>query len=121
MKTLGLSTLVLTTILFTVSCTTGELDGRKYSNSSPSPIQGKMGTSYKRVKADTPVIKETTPRNVESDGLLGSLTGQNNEPSGLLDRNAKPDEPGAEYWLKGQQSASPVQSKMGVRVSRVKK
>lgn len=121
MKTLGLTTLILASALFGASCTTGELDGRKYANNSPSPVQGKMGVSYNRVKADTPVVEETAPRTVESDGLLGALTGPNNEPPGLFDRNETPDEPGAEYLLKGQQSASPVQGKMGVRISRVKK
>jgi hypothetical protein len=121
MKLLGLSTLILASALFNVSCATGELDGRKYSNSSAMPLQGKMGVTYKRVKADTPVAEETTPRTVESDGLIGALTGPNNEPPGLFDRNETPDEPGAEYWLKGQQSASPIQGKMGVRISRVKK
>jgi hypothetical protein len=121
MKALGFTSLILGTVLWGVSCTSGELDGRKYANNNPSPIQGKMGVSYKRVKADTAVAQETTPRTVESDGLLGSLTGPNNEPPGLFDRHEKPDEAGAEYWLKGQQSPSPVQGKMGVRVSRVKK
>jgi hypothetical protein len=121
MKALAFTTFILATTLLGASCSTGELDGRKYAHNSPSPVQGKMGITYKRVKADSHVAEEPTSRTIESDGLLGALTGPNNEPPGLLDRHETPDEPGATYWLKGQQSASPVQGKMGVRISRVKR
>lgn len=105
------------------SCSTTETDGRHYSNTNASPVQGKMGVTYQRVKVPGSAAPstESAPRSVESDGLLGVFTGENNEPPGLLDRNAKPDEPGAVYYMHGQQSASPIQGKMGVRVSRKKK
>ena len=117
--------LLLAAVSCQVSCGTGETDGRVYSNSSPSPIQGKMGVSHKRVKANNaPVVtEETAPKTIESDGLIGAFTAPNDEPPGLLDRNVKPDpseESGDKYWLYGQHSPSPVQGKMGVRVSRRK-
>ena len=101
MKALGFTTFILATALFETSCSTGELDGRKYAHNSPSPVQGKMGITYKRVKADNPVAEETTARTVESDGLLGALTGPNNQPPGLFDSHETPDEPRATYWIKG--------------------
>jgi hypothetical protein len=116
-----ITALLLVSVTLLSSCSSSETDGRKYSNSSPSPLQSKMGVSYMRVKVPgleaTPAQKKT----VESDGLLGALTGTEDGPPGLLDRNAKPDEPGAVYYMHGQQSPSPVQGKMGVRVSRRKK
>jgi hypothetical protein len=102
-----------------VSCSTEERDGRKYYGSS-SPLQGKMGVQFKRLRSSSPAPAQTERT---SDGsLLGSLgRDDSSEPPGLLDRNETPDEPGAEYWVHGQQSANPVQSRMGVRVSRRKK
>ena len=117
------SILLLFAALALSSCSSGENDGRKYHTNS-SPIAGKMGVSYRRVKADNPppTSGATQPKTVESDGLLGALTRDNSdEPPGLLDRNEKPDEPGAEYWMHGQQSPNPIASKMGVRVTRRKK
>ncbi len=91
------------------SCSSSqELDGRKYY-AAHSPIQGKMGVQYKRVKSSTPPAADTPTTGVES------------EPPGLMDRNDKPDEPGAEYWLHGRQSADPILGKMGVRITRQKK
>ncbi len=116
--------LLFFTALALSSCSSGENDGRKYYTNNSSPIAGKMGVSYRRVKADNPPESSaaTQPKTVESDGLLGALTRDNSdEPPGLLDRNEKPDEPGAEYWMHAQQSANPLASKMGVRVSRRKK
>lgn len=110
--------------LLLASCSSGENDGRKYYASNSSPIAGKMGVTYKRVKADNtpPASAPSQPRTVESDGLLGVLTrDDSDQPPGLLDRNAKPDEPGAEYWMHARQSPSPIAGKMGVRVTRVKK
>lgn len=109
-----------------VSCSSGENDGRKYSANNASPIAGKMGVSYRRVKADNQTASDTPsqPKTVESDGLLGALTRDNSdEPPGLLDRNtaANTDEPGASYWMHGQQSPNPLAGKMGVRVTRRKK
>jgi hypothetical protein len=121
------STLLLLAAATLVSCSTGENDGRKYAANNPSPIAGKMGVSYRRVKVDNPAPVSDTPsqpKTIESDGLLGVLTADNsNEPPGLLDRNtpASTDEPGASYWMHGQQSPNPVASKMGVRVTRRKK
>jgi hypothetical protein len=107
------------------SCTSGENDGRKYYVNNSSPIAGKMGVSYRRVKADNPPPASdaaSQPKTVESDGLLGALTGNNSdEPPGLLDRNEKPDEPGAQYWMHARQSPDPIAGKMGVRVTRMKK
>lgn len=113
--------LLLVSVILQASCSTTESDGRKYASSNASPVQGKMGVSYKRVKVPGAAPAAAENKTVESDGLLGVLTGVNDEPPGLLDRNEKPDEPGAVYWMHGQQSASPVQGKMGVRVSRKKK
>ena len=115
--------LLLVSVILQASCSSTESDGRKYANSSLSPVQGKMGVSYKRVRVPGSENSSTgsQPKTLESDGLLGAFTGDNNEPPGLLDRNEKPDEPGAVYWMHGQQSASPVQGKMGVRVVRKKK
>jgi len=102
MNKLVYSALALT-VFFSASCTLNqeETDGRKYYTNS-SPLQGKMGVTFKRVATTRP---EATP----------------GEAPGLLDRNEKPDEPGAEYWLHGQQSPSPIQGKMGVQVTRRKK
>lgn len=133
----SLASLVVMSLLFaSVSCSSGERDGRKYYGAT-SPVQGKMGVQFKRVKADTPPPSAETaaapaageasaPASKPKDdgtllGALGVGGGSEAEPPGLLDRNAKPDEPGAQYWMHGQQSVSPVQSKMGVRVSRRKK
>ena len=116
-----ITVILLAAVILQVSCSTTESDGRKYASSSGSPVQGKMGVSYKRVKVPGFEAATAESKTVESDGLLGVLTGTNNGPPGLLDRNARPDEPGAEYWMHGQQSPSPVQVKMGVRVSRRKK
>jgi hypothetical protein len=102
------------TTLFAVSCTQTETDGRKYSG-GVSPMQGKMGVSFKRVHVDMPA-----GRTAATDGAT-AMTPVRSEPPGLLDRNMKPDEPGAEYWLHGEQSPNPVQSKMGIRVQRRKK
>jgi hypothetical protein len=117
---------ILTTLAaaLLVSCSSGENDGRKYATSNASPVAGKMGVTYRRVQADNaPPATPAQPRTVESDGLLGAIVGggAENEPPGLLDRNDKPDEPGAEYWLNGQNSPNPVAGKMGVRVTRQKK
>lgn len=92
----------------------GDKDGRKYYNGS-TPVQSRMGVQYKRLKTpgEAPAVR------VKDGSLFGSI--QNGEPAGLLDRNAKPDEPGAEYWIHAQQSPSPAQSRMGVQVSRRKK
>lgn len=107
------------------SCTSGENDGRQYYANNMTPIAGKMGVSYRRVKADNPPPASeaaSQPRTAESDGLLGVLTrDKSDEPPGLLDRNEKPDEPGAQYWMHAQQSPDPIASKMGVRVTRRKK
>ncbi|GEP44578.1 hypothetical protein [Brevifollis gellanilyticus] len=107
------------------SCSSGENDGRKYYTNNSSPIAGKMGVTYRRVKADNPPPASETPaqpRTAESDGLLGVLTGgHSDEPAGLLDRNEKPDEPGAQYWMHARQSPDPIAGKMGVRVTRLKK
>lgn len=107
------------------SCTSGENDGRQYYSNNMTPIAGKMGVTYRRVKADNPPPASeaaSQPRTAESDGLLGVLTrDKSDEPPGLLDRNEKPDEPGAQYWMHAQQSPDPIASKMGVRVTRRKK
>jgi hypothetical protein len=106
------------------SCSSGERDGRKYANNNPSPVAGKMGVSYRRVKADNAPERDPNqaPKTVESDGLIGALTGDHSdEPPGLLDRNVTPDEPGAKYWMHAQQSPNPMVGKMGVQVTRRKK
>lgn len=113
-------------LLACVSCSTAEQDGRKYY-SPTSPVQGRMGVQFKRVRAD--VTPDSQPQSaaaaeVKDDSLLGNLgmkSSVENQPPGLLDRNEKPDEPGAQYWMHGQQSANPVQSRMGIQVSRRKK
>ncbi len=109
MNKLALSALVLAA-LSSASCNLPEQDGRKYQT-NPSPVQGKMGVSFKRV-----YMPPTAASEAAADE--GNKT---NEPAGLLDRNEKPDEPGAKYWMHAQQSANPVQGKMGVVVRRVKK
>lgn len=115
------SLLLLAAAFATTSCSTQESDGRKYYSNS-SPVQGKMGVQFKRVRVpqaegSTDTAAATT---VEDDGsLFGSRL--RNDPPGLMDRNEKPDEPGAKYWLHAQQSSTPVLSKMGVRVQRKKK
>ncbi len=108
------------------SCASGENDGRQYYSNHGSPIAGKMGVTYKRVKADasaaTASATPAAPKTVESDGLLGVLTADDSDqPPGLLDRHEQPDEPGASYWMHARQSPSPLASKMGVRVTRMKK
>lgn len=92
----------------------GDKDGRKYYGGT-TPVQGRMGVQYKRLKTpgEAPAVR------VKDGSLFGSFT--NNEPAGLLDRNEKPDEPGAQYWIHAQQSPNPTQSRMGVQVSRRKK
>jgi|GEM_PF-1141866 len=127
MNKLILTPLALVALL-QVSCSssTQETDGRKYHSNS-SPLQGKMGVHFKRVRTTTtePMSAENAPAAPQApgDGLLDGVFGNatENDPPGLLDRNEKPEEPGAEYWMHGQQSPSPLQGKMGVRVSRRKK
>ncbi|MES2595840.1 MAG: hypothetical protein V4662_10915 [Verrucomicrobiota bacterium] len=108
-----------------VSCSSGENDGRQYYANNMTPIAGKMGVTYRRVKTDNPPPASEAPaqpRTAESDGLLGVLTrDHSDEPAGLLDRNEQPDEPGAKYWMHARQSPDPIASKMGVRVTRMKK
>jgi hypothetical protein len=120
-----IKTLFLLLAAFSLSsCSSGENDGRKYYANNASPVAGKMGVSYRRVKADHPpaATAPSQPKTIESDGLLGALTrDDSDQPPGLLDRNETPDEPGAEYWMHAQQSANPLASKMGVRVTRRKK
>lgn len=96
--------------LFSVSCSLNqqENDGRKYY-SNASPLQGKMGVTFKRVPTTTP------------EGTVATAGTKTDTPAGLIDLHEKPDEPGAHYWMHGQQSANPMESKMGVRVRRVKK
>lgn len=113
MKLSLVSLVLLSLALTSVSCSTQEKDGRQYYGGGSIPVQGRMGVQYKRQR--TPGGE---PERVADGSLFGSSTGGS---PGLLDRNRKPDEPGAEYWVHGQQSASPVQSRMGVRVSRQKK
>lgn len=114
---------VLSLAVILTSCSSGEQDGRKYYSSN-SPTQSRMGVQFKRVPSDNPpsapLTEGATAAAPSSDGsLFGSRL--KNESPGLLDRNEKPDEPGADYWIHGQQSADPVQGRMGVRVSRKKK
>jgi len=113
MKLSLLSFVLLSLALASVSCSTQEKDGRQYYGGGSTPVQGRMGVQYKRLR--TPGAE---PARIDDGSLFGSATG---ESPGLLDRNRKPDEPGAEYWVHAQQSATPVQSRMGVRVSRQKK
>lgn len=120
-----------------VSCSgTEERDGRQYHGNA-SPLQGKMGVTFKRVRSSIPPVTTNVdtataapesaaaapppPPAAESDGLLGKFIPKIDGPPGLLDLRSKPDEPGAEYWMHGQQSPNPIQGKMGVRVSRRKK
>lgn len=109
-----------------VSCGTAERDGRKYYGAN-NPVQGKMGVQFRHVKADvSPEDAATAPAPAQPDnttllGALGMRSSVEDQPPGLLDRNEQPDEPGANYWMHGQQSANPVMSKMGVQVSRRKK
>jgi hypothetical protein len=108
------------------SCASGENDGRKYHASHASPIASKMGVTYKRVKADasgsTASDAPAAPKTVESDGLLGVLTADDSDqPPGLLDRNDPSEEAGANDWMHARQSPNPLASKMGVRVTRMKK
>lgn len=116
---------VLSLAVILTSCSSGEQDGRKYYSSN-APAQSRMGVQFKRVPSDNPppaaapASGATTAGTSTSDGsLFGSRL--KNESPGLLDRNEKPEEQGAEYWIHGQQSADPVQGRMGVRVSRKKK
>lgn len=114
MKLPPASLALLAFALVSVSCSTSEQDGREYYGGS-TPVLGRMGVQYKRVHVPgaAPAVR------VDDGSLFGSIV--SDEPPGLLDRNKKPDEPGAEYWVHAQQSPSPVQSRMGVRVSRRKK
>jgi hypothetical protein len=115
---------LLSAALLLASCSSGEKDGRRYSSVHTSPIGSKMGVSYRHVKADNAptAAGPAAERTVDSDGLLGVLTRDHSDaPPGLLDRNEQPDEPGAKYWMNARQSPNPVASKMGVRVTRVKK
>lgn len=108
-KPLAYTALALST-LFSVSCSLNqqETDGRKYYSES-SPLQGKMGAHFKRVPTTTP------------EGTVVTQGTKTDTPAGLMDIHEKPDEPGAHYWMHGQQSANPLEGKMGVRVKRVKK
>ena len=124
MNKLTTTAILLASAAFLTNCSTAESDGRQYSFSSPSPIQGKMGVSFKRVPIPGAQVSttESKPKTIESDGLLGALTRDtSNDSPGLLDFHSKPDEPGASYWMHGSQSPSPLEGKMGVRVSRRKK
>ncbi len=120
---LSLLSLVVLSLAFVSSCSTEERDGRKYYGAS-TPLQSRMGVQYVRVKTTNP---EPTPAPAAAEGrvsdgtLLGSFVGNSNEPAGLLDRNQTPDEPGAEYRIHAQHSPNPLESRMGVRVSRRKK
>lgn len=109
MKPLVCSALVVVSLL-SVSCSLNqqETDGRKYYVSH-SPAQSKMGVTYRRVPTTTPEGKIITKGTIEDT------------PAGLMDVNEKPDEPGAHYWLHGRHTANPVESKMGVRVRRIKR
>ncbi len=127
------SVLVFTSGLLLVSCGIPESDGRKY-HTNASPVQSKMGVSFTRVRVPTPPVDPAAaPADVaaaapapaassEPAGLFDRKSSSSaDEPPGLFDMNGKPDEPGAKYWMHGQQSANPVMSKMGVRVERRKK
>ncbi len=112
---------VLSCTLAIVSCSTQETDGRHYHGSN-LPVQGRTGVHFTRVAVDNPAPAQAP--SAPDDSLLGSMGfGRNadSQPPGLLDRNEKPDEPGAKYWMHAQQSANPVQNRTGVVVSRRKK
>lgn len=114
---LSLASLVLLSVsLISVSCSTEERDGRQYYANNTSPVQGRMGVQYKRMRTEG-----AAPARTDDGTLFGRSN--NTEPPGLLDRNVTPEpaEPGVEYWVHGQQSANPVQGRMGVQVSRRKK
>ncbi|WP_345734812.1 hypothetical protein [Prosthecobacter algae] len=121
---LSLLSLVVLSLAFVSSCSTEERDGRKYYGAS-TPLQSRMGVQFVRVKTTNPEPAPATAPAAEgrvSDGtLFGSFVGNSDEPAGLLDRNQTPDEPGAEYRIHAQQSPNPLESRMGVRVSRRKK
>ena len=111
----SLASLVLVSLaLASVSCSTEEKDGRQYYAGGSLPVQGRMGVQHKRLR---------TGNEMPGRSDDGSLFGRSNNPDspGLLDRNRKPDEPGAIYWMDAQQSANPVQGRMGVQVKRRKK
>lgn len=136
--------LLFVVAMLQVSCSgTEERDGRQYHGTA-SPLQGKMGVTFKRVRSTLPPVTtnvdaapamanaEASPSPAvstsasaaaaeSSEGLLGKFIPKVDGPPGLLDLRGKPDEPGAEYWMHGQQSPNPIQGKMGVRVSRRKK
>lgn len=125
MKITFVPLVVLSFAVILTSCSSGEQDGRKYYSSN-APAQSRMGVQFKRVPSDSPppaAQADGTPAAAPAPTSDGSLFGSRlkNESPGLLDRNEKLDEPGAEYWIHGQQSADPVQGRMGVRVSRKKK
>jgi len=84
-----------------------------------------MGVAFKRVQVDAPPVTETTATatgEANADGTAAvAADSVSAEPPGLFDKNDKPDEPGAEYWMHGELSPNPIQSKMGVRVERRKK
>ncbi|MBB5038769.1 hypothetical protein [Prosthecobacter dejongeii] len=119
MKLSLLSLVVLSLAFVSVSCSTEERDGRKYYGAS-TPLQSRMGVQFVRVKTTTPEPAPAVAEGRVSDGtLFGSVS--SNEPAGLLDRNQTPDEPGTEYRIHAQHSPNPLESRMGVRVSRRKK
>ncbi|MEN3939891.1 hypothetical protein WJU23_01250 [Prosthecobacter sp. SYSU 5D2] len=111
----SLASLVLVSLAFvSVSCSTEEKDGRQYYAGGSLPVQGRMGVQHKRLR---------TGNEIPGRSDDGSLFGRSNNPDspGLLDRNRTPDEPGAIYWMDAEQSANPVQGRMGVQVKRRKK
>lgn len=115
---------LLPVLLFLAACSSGEKDGRRYTSSNPFPVGSKMGTSYRYVNSSpAPSAQGVKPkRTVETDGVLGVLLrDHSNDPPGLFDRHSKPAEPAADDRLQARQSPNPVASKMGVRVTRVKK
>jgi hypothetical protein len=115
---------LLPVLLFLAACSTAEKDGRRYTSSNTFPIGSKMGTSYRYVNSSpAPAVEGVKPkRTVETDGVLGVLLrDHSNDPPGLFDRHSKPTEPDADDRLQARQSPNPVASKMGVRVTRVKK
>jgi hypothetical protein len=115
-------TSLLSALLCLAACASGEKDGRRYTASNAFPIGSKMGTSYRYVNSSPAPAGATPKRTIETDGVLGVfLRDHSNDPPGLFDRHSKPDEPDANYRLQARQSPNPVASKMGVRVTRVKK